>query len=141
MCRLLCKAIKKKAPYYCKEDKSSMLMEGLFSRTFFLLAALCDWCVVCILKQTRDKCHITVKATHRLLQFALVVCNLLCKAIKKKAPYYCKEDKSSMLIEWLFSRTFFLLAALCDWCVVCILKQTRDKCHITVKATHRLLSI
>ena len=37
VCRLLCKAIKKKAPYYCKEDKSSMLMEGLFSRTFFFL--------------------------------------------------------------------------------------------------------
>ena len=41
-------------------------MEGLFFRTF-LLAWLCDWCLVCILKQTRDKCHITVKATHRLL--------------------------------------------------------------------------
>ena len=35
VCRLLCRAIMKKAPYYCKEDKSSMLMEGLFSRTFF----------------------------------------------------------------------------------------------------------
>ena len=66
MCSVLCKAIKKKVPYYCKEDKSSMLMEGLFSN-IFLLASLCDWCVVCILKQTRDKCHITLKPTHRLL--------------------------------------------------------------------------
>ena len=140
VCVLLCKTVKKKATYYYKEVISSMIMEVLFYRTS-LLASLCAWCAVCFLKQMREKCHITLKTTYRLLRFALGVCSLLCKAIKKKAPYYCKEDKSSMLIEWLFSRTFFLLAALCDWCVVCILKQTRDKCHITVKATHRLLSI
>ena len=52
VCRLLCRAIIKKAPYYYKKDISSMLMEGLFSRTS-LLASLCAWCGVCFVKQMR----------------------------------------------------------------------------------------
>ena len=64
VCRLLCKAIKKKAPYYCKEDKSSKLMEGLFSRTFFACFAL------------------------------RLVCSLHFKANERQLPYYCKGDSS-----------------------------------------------
>ena len=56
----------------------------------------------------REKCYIT----HCLLRFANGVCSLLGKAIKRKAPFYCKEDKSSMLMEGLFSRTFFACFAL-----------------------------
>ena len=115
-----------------------MLMEGLFFRTFFCLLRFAIG-VVCILKQTRDKCHITVKATHRLLSIEDLFIRTL-QSIKKKAPYYCKEDKSSMLMEGLFFRTFFCLLRFAIG-VVCILKQTRDKCHITVKATHSLLNI
>ena len=59
-----------------------MLMEGLFSQTF-LLASLCASSVVWFLKQMREKCHITLNRTHRLLRFAIGVCSLLCKAIKK----------------------------------------------------------
>ena len=135
VCSLLCKAIKKKRHITLKKTNHPCKMEGLFSRTFF--AWLCDWCLVCILEQTRDKCHITVKATHRLLRFALVVCSLLCKAIKKKRHITVKKTNHPCKMDGLFSRTFF--AWLCDWCLVCILEQTRDKCHITVKATHRLL--
>ena len=45
---------------------SSMLMEGLFPRTFSL-ASLCALCVVCFLKQMREKSHITLRTTPRLL--------------------------------------------------------------------------
>ena len=75
---------------------SSMLMEGLFSRTS-LLASLCAWCGVCFLKQTREECLINIKTTHRLLNIedflsehfsfffdALSVCRYLCKAVKKR---------------------------------------------------------
>ena len=62
--QLICKAVKKKAPYYYKEDISSMLMDELFSRTFFARFAL------------------------------RLVCSLLCKAKEKKMPYYYKIDSS-----------------------------------------------
>ena len=112
--RLVCvgcfvKQSRKRSHITVKKTNHPCSWRGCFFE-HFSLAWLCGWCLVCFLKQTRHKCHITVKATHRLLQFALVVCSLLCKAIMKKAPFYCKEDKSSMLMEGFFSRTFFLLA-------------------------------
>ena len=100
----------------------------------------------------RNKCHITLKATHHLLNFEdffirtlqfflmrLVCVGSFVKQSKNKATYYYKEDMSSMLIE-LFPRTFFACFALrLVFCFLC--KANERKRYITINKTHRLLKL
>ena len=81
-----------------------MLIEKLFPQTFFACFAL-RLVFSCLCEANERKRYITLNRTHRLLKlevlyirtlqfflYAICVCRLFCRAIKKKAPCYYKKD-------------------------------------------------